>query len=74
MHAADFEPTPNRCAFGLAVCDPNHPCPLHEAWTELNDAFVSWAEKTTIADTQALSAAAESGLAGLLETESNAKS
>ncbi|MFT6400551.1 MAG: Rrf2 family protein [Bradymonadia bacterium] len=54
IRATDFRTMPERCAFGLSVCDPDSPCPLHDAWTELNTAFIAWAESTTMGDARAL--------------------
>jgi len=48
--ATDYEPDPERCAFGWGECDPKHPCPLHPAWSELNEAYGEWARRTTLAD------------------------
>jgi Rrf2 family protein len=39
-----------RCAFGYAVCNVEHPCPLHPAWKLLNESFEQWAATTTLAD------------------------
>ncbi|HEU4401894.1 MAG TPA: Rrf2 family transcriptional regulator [Candidatus Polarisedimenticolia bacterium] len=38
------------CIFGNGRCDASAPCPLHHSWSELNDAFHSWARRTTLAD------------------------
>jgi Rrf2 family protein len=50
LSALDSMPTPNRCAFGWERCNASNPCPLHPAWSELNDAFSAWARSTTLAD------------------------
>lgn len=50
LRAADFSPTANRCAFGLGNCDQNDPCPLHESWSALEQAFFDWASHTTLAN------------------------
>lgn len=50
LRAADHLPVPDRCAFGWGSCDAKHPCSLHQAWSELNRAVLSWAEDTTLAD------------------------
>ena len=50
LRAADFTPTSNRCAFGLGNCDQNDPCPLHQSWSKLEQAFFDWASQTTLAD------------------------
>jgi len=38
------------CIFGVGRCDALDPCPLHDSWSRLNDAFHAWAKKTTLAD------------------------
>lgn len=43
-------PVGGRCAFGWGNCDAKRPCPLHPAWSVLNDALQSWASRTTLAD------------------------
>lgn len=48
LKAADFEPDPRRCAFGWGSCDPQHPCPLHPAWSRLNETVTAWADETTL--------------------------
>lgn len=50
MMAADFRPNPTHCAFGWGNCRPAEPCPLHPAWSTLNEAICSWAATTTLAD------------------------
>lgn len=50
MLAAEFRPDPNHCAFGWGACRPAAPCPLHPAWSSLNDMVCEWAAQTTLAD------------------------
>jgi Rrf2 family protein len=50
LSALDAMPSSRRCAFGWGRCNAAHPCPLHPAWSRLNDAFSDWAEATTLAD------------------------
>ncbi len=50
LAALDSMPSPNRCAFGRPRCSSANPCPLHPAWSKLNDAFLDWARTTTLAD------------------------
>jgi len=50
LAAVDAYPTEGRCAFGWGACQENNPCPLHETWSELNDAIRNWAADTTLAD------------------------
>ena len=40
------------CIFGAGRCDSSDPCPLHDSWSRLNDAFHDWAGSTTLADLQ----------------------
>jgi Rrf2 family transcriptional regulator, iron-sulfur cluster assembly transcription factor len=47
--AADYVPTRNRCAFGWGQCDAQHPCPLHDAWSEMSEVFSRWARENTLA-------------------------
>lgn len=54
LSAVDAYPTEGRCAFGWGTCDDAHPCPLHGAWSRLNDQMHEWASSTNlqeIADT-----------------------
>ena len=39
-----------RCVLGLAQCDADRPCPLHDQWKEIRGQMVAMLEKTTIAD------------------------
>lgn len=50
LRATDTGPQPNRCAFGWGECDVAHPCPLHPAWSKLNEAFRRWAETTRLSE------------------------
>ncbi|MCP3983496.1 MAG: Rrf2 family transcriptional regulator [bacterium] len=50
LTAVDAYSTDGRCAFGWGKCDSVHPCPLHGAWSRLNEQLQSWAEGTTLAD------------------------
>jgi Rrf2 family transcriptional regulator, iron-sulfur cluster assembly transcription factor len=50
LTALDSMPTPNRCAFGWPRCSASNACPLHPAWSKLNEAFLEWARTTTLAD------------------------
>ena len=38
-----------RCVFGRDQCRADHPCPMHHTWSRLNENFVTWAKKTTLA-------------------------
>lgn len=48
--ATDFKPDSNHCAFGWPRCDPDHPCPLHPAYSELKQLFLKWSASVTLAD------------------------
>ncbi len=50
LDAVDELPDEERCAFGWGDCDATHPCPLHPAWSRLNDALREWATSTTLQD------------------------
>ena len=50
--ASGYEPHPNRCVFGWNECDKEAPCPLHDSWVDLNEAFKEWAMKKTLNDVQ----------------------
>ena len=54
LAAVDEAPETGRCAFGYAQCDAKNPCPLHPAWSKLNEQMSSWAERTTLASVSAL--------------------
>lgn len=41
-------PEPQACAFGWDSCDPDHPCPLHPAWSRLKDSYTQWADQITL--------------------------
>ncbi len=48
--ASGYEPHPNRCVFGWGECNYEAPCPLHDSWVGLNEAFKEWAMKKTLVD------------------------
>lgn len=50
LAAVDALPTQTRCVFGWGECNADLPCPLHQAWVRMSDAFRDWAETTTVAD------------------------
>jgi Rrf2 family protein len=52
LEAAGYEVGADRCGFGWGRCNPTESCPLHPAWSELNRMFVTWAERTTLADVE----------------------
>lgn len=47
--AVGFHPPPNRCAMGWGTCSPAVPCPLHNAWSQIDASYQEWARCTTIA-------------------------
>lgn len=51
--AVDCAPELGRCAFGYGACDGENPCPLHDAWSEVQERVREWALRTTLADTTA---------------------
>jgi Rrf2 family transcriptional regulator, iron-sulfur cluster assembly transcription factor len=52
MAAVGEEPNPDHCAFGWARCNPRAPCPMHPAFSKLNEGTWQWATSTTLADIQ----------------------
>ena len=52
LAASGYESHPNRCVFGWGECNSEAPCPLHDSWVDLNDAFKDWAMKKTLIDVQ----------------------
>ncbi|MCO5165938.1 MAG: Rrf2 family transcriptional regulator [Planctomycetes bacterium] len=56
LEAVGHRPDPTRCAFGWGECDPDAPCPLHDAWSRLTASFREWATTTTLAGVRATGA------------------
>lgn len=50
LDAVGFSFDPDHCAFGYGSCNSQNPCPLHEAFSKLNNQFIEWATTTTLAD------------------------
>jgi len=50
LTSVGYRPEPDRCSFGWGGCDPDNPCPLHPAWSQLNESFWVWATKNTLAN------------------------
>jgi len=50
LNAIDAFPTDGRCAFGWGNCDQLSPCPLHGAWSRLNQKIQDWANQTNLAE------------------------
>ncbi len=38
------------CAFGLAACDPDNPCPLHAHWEKIQETYNRMLSETRVAD------------------------
>jgi Rrf2 family iron-sulfur cluster assembly transcriptional regulator len=53
LNAVDAFPTDGRCAFGWGSCDQLSPCPLHNAWSRLNNQLRDWANDTNLAEVAA---------------------
>jgi Rrf2 family protein len=49
LMATDSRPNAQRCAFGWKSCNPEKPCPLHPAYSVLNENFLQWCATTTLA-------------------------
>lgn len=43
----------NKCASGLAECNDEQPCGMHDSWKALRSRIIDYLEKTTIADVAA---------------------
>jgi Rrf2 family protein len=50
LNAVDAFPSEGRCAFGWGSCDEHNPCPLHGAWSRLNNNLRDWASTTNLAE------------------------
>ena len=50
LEALNYPGDTESCLFGWERCNPNKPCPLHPAWTELKKSFLDWAQETTLGD------------------------
>ena len=48
--ASGYEAHPIRGVFGWGECNSEAPCPLHDSWVDLNEAFKEWAMKKTLID------------------------
>ena len=57
LEAAGGELERDLCIFGNGRCVAADPCPLHDSWSELQDAFHAWSRRTTLADLEARNAA-----------------
>lgn len=49
LKVAGYDTEDKRCVFGRGECSSSHPCPMHDSWSSLNNNFVVWARKTTLA-------------------------
>jgi Rrf2 family protein len=52
VHALEGRNAMERCVMGFAACDPDHPCPLHEAWLSLKSQVETSLSKVTVRDLQ----------------------
>lgn len=50
LGALGYEPGSEHCVFGWPECGNDNPCPLHDSWTSMNDAFQRWLYETTLAE------------------------
>ncbi len=53
LRAVEVDPAARHCAFGLPRCDAKNPCPLHPFWEALQERYLEWAARTTLADVDA---------------------
>ncbi len=49
LEVAGYQSKPEGCVYGWGECRNDVPCPMHHTWSALNDSFVAWARKTTLA-------------------------
>lgn len=50
LDAVGEGPGREQCAFGWGACDARHPCPMHDAWSRLNQTLSDWAHATRLSD------------------------
>jgi Rrf2 family protein len=50
-----------RCVLGVAHCDGDRPCPLHDQWKEIRAQMVAMLEKTSIAELARIAASQKQG-------------
>ncbi len=50
MAATNGAALEGRCVLGLAQCDEENPCPLHDQWKEIRVQMQDMLEKTTVAE------------------------
>ena len=50
LEAVGFTPDSHRCAFGWGDCNHARPCPLHPAFSRLNEGVLGWLAETSLAD------------------------
>ena len=48
LAAVDAFPAHRHCVFGWGACNDASPCPLHDAWLGVSEAFRDWAVNTTL--------------------------
>jgi len=58
VHVLDLFEGPKengQCIFGMRKCDSQNPCPLHEQWAQIQDAYHEMLESKTVGDLGSLS-------------------
>jgi len=61
VQATNGDELEGRCVLGLAQCDGDRPCPLHDQWKEIRGQMVAMLGKTTIADLARIAAGQKQG-------------
>jgi Rrf2 family transcriptional regulator, iron-sulfur cluster assembly transcription factor len=50
LEVVGYEKRDDGCVFGWGKCRDSQPCPMHQSWKDLNESFVTWAEKTSLSE------------------------
>lgn len=50
LRAVEVDPAARHCAFGFPNCDGGRPCPLHDHYEQLQQEYLNWAARATLAD------------------------
>ena len=61
--ATNGDEVEGRCVLGLAHCDENSPCPLHDQWREIRVQMVAMLERTTVAELARIATSRNQGAA-----------
>ncbi|MFO1050726.1 MAG: Rrf2 family transcriptional regulator [Planctomycetota bacterium] len=48
LRATDVDFESGRCVFHFRACDARNPCPLHDAWSSLQDTLGRWGSSFTL--------------------------